>query len=313
MNKIKIGNSEILGSQIVLGCMRMNGLNEDEAAKVIETAIENGINFFDHADIYGGFNGESERRFSGALKKTDIKREDIILQSKCAIRQHSSGEFNYYDFSYEHIINSVNDILIRLDTDYVDILLLHRPDTLMEPEEVAKAFDKLHNEGKVKSFGVSNQHPYHIELLKKYVNQNIIANQLQFSPVHTGMINSGMEVNMASPGAINRDGMILEYSRINNITIQAWSPYQFGVIEGVFLNNPDFKNVNSVIRRIADDKGVSDVAVIAAWITRHPAKIQVVAGSMNPTRIAEICKSSNIHLSREEWYEIYHAAGNIIP
>lgn len=313
MKKIDIGKSGIMGSEVALGCMRMNDLSVGEAARVIDTAYGCGINYFDHADIYGDFCGISEERFAAALKETDIERGDIILQTKCGIRGHSSGSFNYYDFSYEHITDSVNGSLERLKTDYVDVLLLHRPDTLMEPDEVAKAFDRLESEGKVRHFGVSNQHPMHIELLKKTLNQKLIANQLQFSPVHTGMINCGMEVNVISDGAAAKDGYVLEYSRLCDMTIQAWSPYQYGVLEGVFLLNEAFAPLNAVIKRIAAENGVQDSAVVAAWILRHPANMQIVPGSMNAERIAAICKGSELELSREEWYEIYHSAGNIIP
>ncbi|MCL1830884.1 MAG: aldo/keto reductase [Oscillospiraceae bacterium] len=312
MNMIDIGKSGLIASEIIFGSMRLGALTTEQAVEVISVAYENGVNFFDHADIYGG-DGGSEIRFTEALKLTDIKREDIILQSKCGIRSHPSGNHNYYDFSYEHIVSSVDKILKRLNTDYLDILLLHRPDTLMEPDEVAKAFDELEANGKVRHFGVSNQHPMHIELLKKSVKQRLLVNQLQFSPVFTGMINCGIEVNIKTDSAANRDGLILEYSRINNMTIQAWSPYQYGTFEGVFLLNDDFSELNTVIRRIATENNVDDVAVVAAWILRHPAKIQVVMGSMNKARIEAICKASELSLSREEWYEIYVAAGNLIP
>lgn len=313
MNTIDIGKSGLKGSEIVLGCMRMDALSVDEAATVIQTAYDSGINFYDHADIYGDMRGISEERFASAIKKTSLKREDIILQSKCGIRKHPSGNHNYFDFSYDHIIEAVDGILKRLETDYIDVLLLHRPDTLMEPDEIAKAFDKVEKDGKVRHFGVSNQHPMHIEMLKKSVKQDLIANQLQFSPVHTGMINCGMEMNMKTEGAVDHDGLILEYCRLENMTIQAWSPYQHGMIKGVFLTNAAFDGVNNVIRRLAEEKSVTDTAIVAAWILRHPAKMQVIAGSMNPQRISDICKASGITITREEWYEIYHAAGNIIP
>ena len=313
MKMIDIGKTGLMGSEIILGCMRLSGLSVSDAADVISTAYENGINFFDHADLYGGFEGKSESVFSEALKKTGINRNDIILQSKCAIRQHPSKKFNYFDFSYEHIVGSVDRILTRLDTDYIDILLLHRPDTLMEPDEVAKAFDELETQGKVRYFGVSNQNPLQMELLGESVTQRLIVNQLQLSPAFTGMITEGFEVNMKTPGSVNHDGMILEYSRLNNITIQAWSPFQYGTFEGPFLTSDLYSELNGVIRRIAGEKGVKEEAVVAAWILRHPAKIQVVIGSMNKDRVAAICHASDFVLSREEWYEIYVAAGNIIP
>lgn len=215
MKRITIGNSALTASEISLGCMRMADLSREDANKVINTALENGIDFFDHADIYGG--GKSEEVFADAIDMNATIREKMILQSKCGIRQ------GFFDFSKEHIIASVEGSLKRLKTDYLDTLLLHRPDTLFEPEEVAAAFTELEKSGKVRHFGVSNQNPGQIELLKKYVDQELIANQLQFSIMHTGMIDTGFNVNMTIDPSLDRDGGILEYSRLNNMTIQAWS------------------------------------------------------------------------------------------
>lgn len=307
MKNINIGNGKVQGSEIALGCMRMGALNKDEAEKVIKTSLEEGINFFDHADIYAG--GKSEEIFSEAINLTSDLREKIILQTKCGI---VPGKM--FDFSKEHILNSVDGSLKRLKTDYVDTLLLHRPDTLMEPEEVAEAFSKLIESGKVKHFGVSNQNPMQIELLNKYLGDNsIIINQLQFSIMHTGMIDSGINVNMKVNNSIDRDGSILEYCRLKDITIQAWSPYQYGFFEGVFLGNEKFPELNDAIDELAEKKGVTNTAIATAWILRHPAKIQTVVGSMNSSRIKDICKASRIELTREEWYKIYLAAGNKLP
>ncbi|EHH6117061.1 aldo/keto reductase family oxidoreductase [Listeria monocytogenes] len=305
MKRITIGNSALTASEISLGCMRMADLSKEDANKVINTALENGIDFFDHADIYGG--GKSEEVFADAIDMNATIREKMILQSKCGIRQ------GFFDFSKEHIIASVEGSLKRLKTDYLDTLLLHRPDTLFEPEEVAAAFTELEKSGKVRHFGVSNQNPGQIELLKKYVDQELIANQLQFSIMHTGMIDTGFNVNMTIDPSLDRDGGILEYSRLNNMTIQAWSPFQYGFFEGVFLDNDKFPELNKVIDKIAADKGVTNLAIAVAWIQRHPASFQTVVGTMNPGRIADIAKASDVTLSREEWYEIYRAAGNQLP
>lgn len=304
MKRITIGNSALTASEISLGCMRMADLSKEDANKVINTALENGIDFFDHADIYGG--GKSEEVFADAIDMNATIREKMILQSKCGIRQ------GFFDFSKEHIIASVEGSLKRLKTDYLDTLLLHRPDTLFEPE-VAAAFTELEKSGKVRHFGVSNQNPGQIELLKKYVDQELIANQLQFSIMHTGMIDTGFNVNMTIDPSLDRDGGILEYSRLNNMTIQAWSPFQYGFFEGVFLDNDKFPELNKTIDKIAADKGVTNSAIAVAWIQRHPASFQTVVGTMNPGRIADIAKASDVTLSREEWYEIYRAAGNQLP
>lgn len=305
MKRINIANGEISASEISLGCMRISSLSKTEAAALINTALEEGINFYDHADIYGG--GKSEEVFAEAIDMNPSIREKFILQTKCGIRK------GYFDFSKEHILNSVDGSLKRLKTDYVDTLLLHRPDTLMEPEEVAEAFSQLHRSGKVKQFGVSNQNPMQIELLNKYLDQKIVINQLQLSITNTGMIDSGLNVNMKIDPSIDRDGSILEYCRLKDINIQAWSPFQYGFFEGVFLNNDKFPELNKKIDEIAEIKGVTNSAIATAWILRHPAKIQTVVGTTNQERLKDICKASNIELTRQEWYEIYRAAGNKLP
>lgn len=305
MKKINIANGEINASEIILGCMRIDSLSKGEASTLINTALEEGINFFDHADIYGG--GKSEEVFADAVGMNSSVREKFIIQTKCGIRK------GYFDFSKEHILNSVDGSLKRLNTDYIDVLLLHRPDTLMEPEEVAEAFSKLHSSGKVKYFGVSNQNPMQIELLSKYLNQKIIINQLQLSITNTGMIDSGLNVNMQINPSIDRDGSILEYCRLKDITIQAWSPFQYGFFEGVFLDNDKFPELNNKINEIADSRGVTNTAIAIAWILRHPAKIQPIVGTTNQKRLKDICKASQVELTRQEWYEIYRAADNKLP
>lgn len=304
LEQLKLGG-KLAAPSIAIGCMRMADLSVEKAEKVIRTSIENELNFFDHADIYGG--GKSEEIFAEAFQMTAATREKIILQSKCGIRN------GFFDFSKEHIINSVDGILKRLRTEYLDVLLLHRPDTLFEPEEVAEAFSELEKSGKVRHFGVSNQNPLQIELLKKNVEQDLIANQLQFSIMHTGMIDAGLNVNMTVDAGVVRDSGILEYSRLNDMTIQAWSPFQYGFFEGVFLDNPKFPELNQAVNKLAEKYQVTNSAIAVAWILRHPAKIQTVLGTMNPERIAGIRKGADIQLTREEWYEIYRAAGNVLP
>ncbi|SES15461.1 Predicted oxidoreductase [Salipaludibacillus aurantiacus] len=283
----------------------MDKLSAKEAAKVIDTSFEAGIDFYDHADIYGG--GNSEKVFAEALEMSSVSRDQLFLQSKCGIRK------GFFDFSKEHILSSVDGILKRLKTDYLDTLLLHRPDTLMEPEETAEAFTQLKESGKVRYFGVSNQNPMQVELLQKYLKDDLIINQLQLSIVHTPMIDAGLNVNMQNNPAIVRDSSILEYSRLKEMTVQAWSPFQHGMIEGVFVGNSDYPEVNAKLQELADKKGVTDSAMAIAWILRHPANIQPVIGSMNPERIKDISKASGVELSREEWYGLYRAAGNELP
>jgi predicted oxidoreductase len=305
MKRIKYANGEFTASEISLGCMRMNALTAAEAAKMINIALEEGIDFFDHADIYGG--GKSEEIFAEAVGMNPGIREKFILQSKCGIRD---GQF---DFSREHILKAVDGILKRLKTEYLDVLLLHRPDTLMEPEEVAEAFANLHRSGKVRYFGVSNQNPMQMELLSKYLNYKLIANQLQFSLTNTGMIDSGLNVNMQNNATINRDGSVLEYCRLKDITIQAWSPFQHGFFAGPFLDNDKFPELNAKINEMVKKYDVPNTAIATAWILRHPAKIQPIVGTMNPKRLKDICKASTIELTRQDWYELYRSAGNGLP
>jgi predicted oxidoreductase len=305
MRTIKLGSSTLEVPVVAVGCMRINSLEKKEAETFVQTALEEGANFFDHADIYGG--GACEEIFAEAIHMNAEIRENIILQSKCGIRK------GMFDFSKEHILDSVDGILKRLKTEYLDTLLLHRPDALVEPEEVAEAFDILESSGKVRHFGVSNQNPMQIQLLQKYVKQPIVANQLQLSITNANMISNGINVNMENDSAINRDGSVLDFCRLNDITIQPWSPFQYGFFEGVFLGNDKFPELNQQIDEIAAKYEVSNTTIATAWLLRHPAKMQPVIGTMNVDRLKDCCKASEIQLSREEWYSIYRAAGNILP
>ncbi|MBQ1170977.1 MAG: aldo/keto reductase [Lachnospiraceae bacterium] len=306
MKKIPLSTTQKEIPVIAAGCMRIDSLSLDALCQYIETYMEAGINFFDHADIYGG--GICEELFGKAFLKTGIKREDVIIQSKCGI---VPGVM--YDFSKDYILKSVDSILQRLQMDYLDILLLHRPDALMEPEEVAAAFDILETSGKVLHFGVSNQKPMQIELLQKYTKQKLIINQLQFSIPVSNMIASGMEVNMQTDGAIDRDGSILDYCRLHDITIQTWSPFQYGFFEGVFIGSDKYPTLNALLDKLAEKYNVTPTTIASAWILRHPAKMQLISGSTSPQRIKEIAAASDITLTREEWYQLYLAAGHILP
>ncbi len=305
MKTIHVARTDLDVSEISLGCMRIAAMTNAEISHLIHTALDEGVTFFDHADVYGA--GQSEAKFAEALGMTSSLRQKMMLQSKCGIRKGS------FDFSKDHILAAVNGSLQRLQTDYLDVLLLHRPDALVEPEEVAEAFTILHDSGKVKYFGVSNQNPMQIELLAKFVKQPIVFNQLQLSITNTGMIDAGINVNMENNASINRDGGILDYCRLKEITIQPWSPFQYGFFEGVFLDNAKFPDLNRVINTIAAAKGVANTAIAIAWILRHPARMQPIVGTTNAERLKDICKASDITLSRQEWYDIYLAAGNILP
>ncbi|WP_285016177.1 aldo/keto reductase [Lactococcus garvieae] len=303
MKKIQIADMQ--ASQIILGCMRIIEPGKNPV-KVIETAYENGINFFDHADIYGA--GQCETVFAEALAQTSIRREDIYIQSKCAIRPGIA-----FDFSKEHIIQSVEGSLKRLQTDYLDTMLLHRPDTLMEPEEVAEAFYELEKSGKVRYFGVSNQNPMQVELLKTAVKQPLLFNQLQFGLKHTEMVDAGLNVNIPNQASHMQDGSVLEYSRINKMTIQAWSPFQHGYFDGPFVGNDKFPELNKKLEEYAEKYNLTPSGIAIAWINRHTARMQTIIGTMTEQRIEEVTNASDLVLSRDEWYDLYMAAGNILP
>ncbi|NJP40151.1 aldo/keto reductase family oxidoreductase [Oscillospiraceae bacterium HV4-5-C5C] len=305
MKTMRLGRSDLFVPPIAVGCMRLNRLNSAEATYFLHSALDSGLNFFDHADIYG--DGTCEEQFSRAIHMSDDLREKIILQSKCGIR---SG---YYDFSKEHIWEAVDGILQRLQTDYLDVLLLHRPDALMEPEVVAEAFDRLHASGKVRYFGVSNQKPAQIKLLQQSLRQTLIVDQLQLSLPHAGLIANGLNVNMLNAVSADHDGSILDFCRLQQITIQAWSPLQYGFFEGVFLGAAKYNRLNQVIRRLAAQYQVPDSSIALAWILRHPAHIQPVTGTMNVDHLKAARLAADLTLTRPEWYELYQAAGFELP
>ena len=295
---------------VVLGVMRIADKTDDEVRDLVRAARDSGIAFIDHADVYGNELHGCERRFAEALQLSPSERSELILQTKAGIVP--SGP--YFDFSYEHIVESVNGSLAALGTDYIDILLLHRPDALVEPEEVARAFDELEAAGKVRAFGVSNQTPGQIDLLRKHVTQPIVANQLQLSITHAPLIAHGVASNMlAEDQSIDRTGGIVDYCRLHDITIQAWSPFQAGFFTGVFLGSPDYPELNAVIDRLAAAYDVPAIAIATAWITRHPAQMQVVLGTTSPERVRGAALGSDLPLTRAEWYELFRAAGHIVP
>ena len=296
-------------SNVILGLMRIAKLDNEAIRTLVGTAREAGINFFDHADVYGIEPHGCERRFGEAISFTPAERESVIIQSKVGI-----GD-GFFDFSKGHILQSVDESLAALDLDYLDVLLLHRPDTLVEPDEVAAAFDVLHSAGKVRNFGVSNQTPGQVELLKRSVNQPLAFNQVQLSITHSPLIAAGIATNMAGlDQSIDRDNGILDYSRLNNITLQAWSPFQKGFFDGVFIGDREnYGELNDALDEIAAAHGVTPTGIAVAWITRHPANMQVVLGTTKPERVKESAAGSDIPLSRQEWYRLFTTAGHILP
>jgi predicted oxidoreductase len=304
MYKIQLGKSGLSVPTMAVGCMRISNMAEKDVSALVDTALSSEVNFFDHADIYG--DGGSEVVFGKVI--SSISRESIIIQDKCGI---VPGKM--YDFSYEHIISSVDGSLKRLNTDYIDVLLLHRPDALFEPEEVAKAFDRLKTSGKVRHFGVSNQNPYQIALLQKHLDMPVCANQMQFGIMHMPSVQSGMNFNMMNEYGVDRDGGVIDYCRLNDITIQTWSSLQYGFFEGCFVDNDRFPELNRVISELAEKYSVSKTTIAIAWILRHPARMQPVTGTTNPERLKECFRAADVTLTREEWYKVYLATGSFLP
>ena len=307
MRTINLGNTGFQVPVIAVGFWRADKLaNKAEADAFVKSAVDYGAYFFDHADVYG--RGVAEEMFAEAIGMCPAVRENIVIQTKCGIRPGVA-----FDFSRDHILKSVDLSLNRLKTEYIDILLLHRPDALMEPEEVAEAFGILQGTGKVRYFGVSNQNPMQIELLRKYVKQPIVANQLQLSIAHAGMIRHGIHVNTMDDAGLDRDGSVLDYCRLHDITIQPWSPFQYGFDQGVFLGDKKFPELNAKIDEIAKKYSVSNTTIAMAWLLRHPARFQPITGTMKSARLLDCIKAAEVTLTRDEWYAIYLAAGNILP
>lgn len=305
MKTIPLGNSDLTASVLGLGCMRMGDRSVDDATRVVQAALDAGITLFDHADIYA--NGRSEQIFADAVRNLGVPRDAMILQSKCGIRD------GYFDFSREHLLASVTGILRRLGVDYLDVLLLHRPDALMEPDEIAAAFSSLHRNGLVRAFGVSNQNPAQLNLLRGSLDQPLVVHQLQMSVAHCPAIDHGFHVNMDDPFAVDRDGGVIDDARLHHMTLQPWSPLQFGFFKGVFIDHPEFPDLNRVLRRIADEQQVTPSAVAIAWLLRHPAGLQPILGTMNPDRIRDLARAPEVTLTRPQWYELYRSAGKTLP
>jgi predicted oxidoreductase len=309
MKTLTLPNTKTDASNIILGLMRISSLGDDDIRDLVSAARDEGVNFFDHADVYGSDPHQCERRFGDVVKFTPSERESVLIQSKVGIRP------GYFDFSKEHILESVDQSLEALRSEYLDILLLHRPDTLVEPDEVAEAFEILHSAGKVRNFGVSNHTPGQIELLKRSVKQPLIVNQVQLSITHSPLIAAGIAANMAGlDQSIDRDNGILDYCRLNGITLQAWSPFQKGFFDGVFLGDREnYAELNDVIDELAASYDVPAAAIAVAWITRHPANMQVVLGTTNVEHMRDSAAGSEIPLTRHEWYRLFTAGGHILP
>ncbi len=308
MRYCNLGDSP--SSSIVMGCMRIKDKPLAQVEKTMVEAMSAGVNTFDLADVYGG--GDCEKIFGVAIRDLGVRRKDYILQTKCGIRKNAEGTINRFDFSKDYILQSVEGSLKRLNVEYIDVLLLHRPDTLVEVEEVAEAFERLKDDGKVKAFGVSNMNATQMQLFRSAGIQ-IAANQVQFSLLHTPLVDAGFNVNMYKDESATRAGDTLEYSRLKGIPLQAWSPLQYGFFQGVFVGNEKFPLVNERLNVLGEKYGANGAAIALAWVLRHPAFKQVITGTVNPERMKELCKAGDIRLTHEEWYDLYFATGKSLP
>lgn len=295
-------------SRVVMGCMRIGDKPLQQTEELIKTAVSLGVNTFDLADIYG--NGNCEKVFGVAMRDIGLARDSYIIQTKCGIRKTEMGK--WFDFSKKHILSSVEGSLKRMNTDYIDMLLLHRPDTLVEPDEVADAIETLLGDGKIRAVGVSNFSALQIKLLENY-GVNIAANQVQFSLAHTPLVDAGMNVNMYNDEAVQRAGDTLEYCRTRGIALQAWSPLGYGFLEGIFIGNEQFPRLNATLEVMAEEKGCTPAALALAWILRHPAFAQVVTGTTSPERMRALCSATDVTLTREEWYKLYLSGERVLP
>lgn len=306
MRYVDIKGTDMKASRLALGCMRIGNKSVEEVEELVKTALDCGINFFDHADIYGG--GSSEKVFGEVLKKHPEWREKMYIQSKCGI---VPGKM--YDFSQSHILKCVEESLTNLHTDYLDVLLLHRPDVLMDPEEVARTFDILHASGKVRYFGVSNMNPMQIRLIKKFCKQPIVIDQVQFNLVNASMIDCGINVNMDNNEAVMRDGSLLEYCYLHDITIQPWSILQASWEKGTFLNHPDYQELNDKLEEMGKKYDLDKASMSLAWILRLPCRMQPIAGTTSPEHLRSLVKACDVKISREDFYALYLAGGRMLP
>lgn len=301
---------DLNASRIVMGCMRIGDKPLEQTEKVIVNACANGVNMFDLADVYGG--GNAEKVFGVAIRDLEIPRKNYILQTKCGICKNADGAIHHFNFSKEYILLSVEGSLKRLNTEYIDILLLHRPDALADPDEIGEAFERLQEDGKVRAFGVSNFSAMQMKLFRS-CGIEIVANQMQFSLGHTLPVDAGFYVNMSKDEAVTRAGDAMEYCRLKKIPVQAWSPLQYGFFEGVFVDNEKFPILNAELNAQAEKYGVTPSAIALAWVLRHPAFKQVVTGTTSPERMNELCKAADVNMSREDWYALYNATGKQLP
>lgn len=302
-------------SQLVLGCMGLGGgwsgnpVTPElikQAHEAVDAAQSIGITMFDHADIYA--RGNAELVFGKVLQERPELRDQIMIQSKCGIRfDEGPGRPGRYDFSKEHITASVEGILTRLNIESLDILLLHRPDPLMEPEEVAEAFLRLKQSGKVQAFGVSNMSAAQIRFLQASIQEPLIVNQLEMSLLKLDWLDNGIHQNQKQGTQVSFPDGTMEFCQTENIQIQAWSPLAKGLFSGKDLegHSEAVKQTAALVQSMSEEKGTTREAIVLAWLMRHPARIQPVIGTSQAQRIRACGDAAKIELTREEWYSLY--------
>ena len=311
--------------RLIYGCMGLGGpwdgtsygaAEIDQAAAVIDAAQGIGIGLFDHADIYR--NGKSEAVFGEVLARSQGLREKITLQTKCGIRLGERGLQTHYDLSREAILERVNESLKRLQTDYVDVLLLHRPDPLMDPREVADAVGQLMAEGKVRQLGVSNMSAAQIAFLQDALETPIVANQLEMSLLRSDWLEGTVLVNHPADAGYSFPHGTLEYCMSKGIELQAYGSLAQGRYTGARSGDlsPAESATATMLEDLAGVHGTTPESVLLAWLMKHPARISPVVGTTNPARISACADAAAVagKMTRAQWYGLWTTArGSNLP
>lgn len=308
MAALPISQRRISDSRLALGCMGFGGDEQAgyrdaiaPALAAFDVAYDIGIRLFDHADIYR--DGRAEAVFGAWLKAHPELRDRVCIQSKCGIRP------GRYDFSSAHIQDAVDGSLRRLGTSCLDILLLHRPDPLMEPEEVAEAFIQLKGAGKVRHFGVSNMNVHQMSHLQRALPEPLVVNQLEMSLARLDWVDEGVHVNQQAGAGVHFAEGLLEHCKLEGVQLQAWGALAHGQFSGRRLDDASghVRQAAQRVRAMADDKGTTPESIVLGWLMRHPAGIQPVIGTTRPERIAACADAVQVAetLTREEWYSLY--------
>ncbi|MEV6693757.1 aldo/keto reductase [Micromonospora sp. NPDC051196] len=314
--------TDIRTHRLIYGCMGLGGGWDhqpygapeiDAAEAAIAAALEIGITAFDHADIYR--QGKSEAVFGEVLSRTPGLRARILLQTKCGIHLPSDTRPGYYDLRGTHIRHSVEQSLTRLRTDVIDVLLLHRPDPLADPEDVAEALTALHRQGLVRHFGVSNMAAAQIAYLQAHLDLPLVVNQLQMSLADRDWLEAGVLVNTSPAAELGFPLGTVEHCRLNRIGVQAWGPLARGRLTGA-AQTPAQQATAEHVAALADQHGTTPETILLWWLQRHPARIVPVIGTARPERIRACADTvrREPELTHEQWYELWLTArGEALP